>query len=759
MSVSSLSWRNSLAWFVLSAFVVVLIGGWIHQALQRPFSAIGALVLVLALVWYWSSEDTQGESTSFFHQHSEFEVVFWSVIAFFCAVILFVLPDSPLLSVLQYSRSRLVSAVEEEGGRLLSVGWSLVLAGVVGYATLNIVRARHKEELLNKPEVFLRRLSSGLLATSSPARRANVKETLEILSTVSEELDHEYLPGSIARFMRYSKKLLAEARIVRIFKEAGIPADEDDDNPGFTVEEYSYIIIKCDLALILYKIKDHSVAAHRTQLIKLLSEQRLSLLTVAAKALVLHCLQQLKMSSSRLVMERAVVNIIISCFGHELTELKAITDSKGNYHSLHKLVFHDIKALQSRRAITDHMLRESKLIQTAERVGVRPMTPQDNNMTRYFVPKSRSLPLIDTIDDSQMGPGSPVSSAVRGGCVEYGRVRSNPYVFSDGSSRRLIQAKTKIVSDIDDTFICSGGSYPAGLDATFPKRTVYPGVGAFYRELDLSGSGDLNSPLQVRGWYEDSADLLLGNLVFLSARPHIYKDVVESQEYKKYRSWRQQGYLHCLPMLLPGSLVEGSDFVLMGKLESLAENKFNNLRDYALLYPEYSYVFIGDNGQADVRALSRLLDVSFINIKMAYIHKVQAEELTFGLPSEDQWKMSKIFFFDNYVQAALHAFKNLLLSAPGLCRVVIAAVNDFDSLPESSRNAVSKESLTNAIKEVLAYLDWCLSGPSDTRPVWTLEITAAVKSLIEAIKLPDGHQQLALPQPPLTNDSISQQPS
>jgi hypothetical protein len=42
---------------------------------------------------------------------------------------------------------------------------------------------------------------------------------------------------------------------------------------------------------------------------------------------------------------------------------------------------------------------------------------------------------------------------------------------------------------VDDTVTCSGGSWPAGMDTSYPKKAVYPGVLAFYRELDLGTSG------------------------------------------------------------------------------------------------------------------------------------------------------------------------------------------------------------------------------------------------------------------------------
>ena len=68
------------------------------------------------------------------------------------------------------------------------------------------------------------------------------------------------------------------------------------------------------------------------------------------------------------------------------------------------------------------------------------------------------------------------------------------------------------MSDIDDTLACSGGVFPAGVDYSFPKHTLYPGVLAFYRELDLGNN-------ESGEWDKER----LGNMVFLSARPHIYK--------------------------------------------------------------------------------------------------------------------------------------------------------------------------------------------------------------------------------------------
>ena len=41
-----------------------------------------------------------------------------------------------------------------------------------------------------------------------------------------------------------------------------------------------------------------------------------------------------------------------------------------------------------------------------------------------------------------------------------------------------------MLSDTDDTLCSSGGIYAEGINKRYPKRAVYPGVLAFYRESD-----------------------------------------------------------------------------------------------------------------------------------------------------------------------------------------------------------------------------------------------------------------------------------
>jgi hypothetical protein len=109
--------------------------------------------------------------------------------------------------------------------------------------------------------------------------------------------------------------------------------------------------------------------------------------------------------------------------------------------------------------------------------------------------------------------------------------------------------------------------------------------------------------------------------VFISARPHVYKDVSESASYAKFRKLQAQRGMHCTPTLLPGSIdsgkarptnggsqgplgdggrrgwVAGVKLVFERDMEPLSRKKLENFEQFVSLYPEYTFVFIGEGGR------------------------------------------------------------------------------------------------------------------------------------------------------------------
>merc|ERR1712125_35811 len=58
---------------------------------------------------------------------------------------------------------------------------------------------------------------------------------------------------------------------------------------------------------------------------------------------------------------------------------------------------------------------------------------------------------------------------------------------------------------------------------------------------------DLNHPQKYRSYF--------CNIVFLSARPHLWKDLSERVTYDIFAQLTHNGRLHSVPMLIPGSII------------------------------------------------------------------------------------------------------------------------------------------------------------------------------------------------------------
>jgi len=252
--------------------------------------------------------------------------------------------------------------------------------------------------------------------------------------------------------------------------------------------------------------------------------------------------------------------------------------------------------------------------------------------------------------------------------------REGEVVRNDGL---LPRERRKILSDVDDTLFSSGGHFPAGIDRSYPHHVLYPGVTSFYRELDLGSSS-------ASGEWEEGRQ---GNLAFLSARPHVYKDKSERKSYQKFEELRlrQQMGLHTVPTLLSGSLDSGFS-MFRGLYEPMSFKKFENFTQYAALYPEFSFAFIGDNGQGDVRAGEMMLEALGGQVEAIFIHQVQELHRTPGYTnyaSREKWDRMGIHFFRTYIGAALHALRKGMIHPNGLRRIARDAKDYFADLKAS----------------------------------------------------------------------------
>jgi len=260
--------------------------------------------------------------------------------------------------------------------------------------------------------------------------------------------------------------------------------------------------------------------ATRYEVHELLVESALSrgLLDVWSKAMLLNGMQKYGINGRR---NEYVRDIILSCRSAELTELKSILDSTGDYNCLFKLIYIDLRSSAIREEVLYHIAREAAETRATDgAVGI------------------------------------------------------------------------KVLSDIDDTLLCSGAHFPAGCDDRIPRHMIYPGALQLFKELD-------------RSWTPEDPCC---NLAFLSARPHVYKDVSESKSFEKFLDLFSTGRLHCVPTLLPGSLSLGlwavvkALFIAAHGWREVGERKAKMFEQYKALYGEYDFIFFGDNGQGDLLA-------------------------------------------------------------------------------------------------------------------------------------------------------------
>lgn len=584
--------RESLI-IVLNIIVVLMLSLVFTAAQSFPYFTLSLMGILVIMFLYILTEQWMT------HDAVEFENRFWTFMAFALARTVLFCKDSPF----QMSSENPISS------------WVIVV--LFTFVAHNY--DRHLRRLVLSRVPNLRRKIVSAEFDNEVRINANIKITE--LRDLLHSIDQRWMSSTFLNIFFLPRVLYVEHKIVVIFSEA-------------TSDELNYIIANIELALIFYKIKDHKIARvpSRTRLLNVLARDRISDLNVTAKAMLLDGLMRMKISAHPQC-EEYVKNIILKTKTDDLSELKTLTDSKGDINSMHHLIYKDIRS---------QIIKDSILKYIAQQANIQ---------------------------------------------------AAHTSIGSKAGKRRGRFAWRKILSDVDDTLTSSGGSWPAGIDNSFPKKAIYPGVMSFYRELDLGVTSDNDQ------W--DSSRV--GNLVFLSARPHVYKDMSENVTYGKLSMLEEERGLYTSPTLLAGSLDTGGQFLVRGNSEPLALTKFKNFLEYSALYPEFTTIMIGDNGQGDVRLAEMVLEESCqfrSNLHRVYIHQVQPLANTLanhppkkrqqhqeqgrvkgkekGGGTDDEGKLnSRVCYFLTYVEAAVDAYHNNLIRASGLRRIMEEAVQDF----------------------------------------------------------------------------------
>jgi hypothetical protein len=221
--------------------------------------------------------------------------------------------------------------------------------------------------------------------------------------------------------------------------------------------------------------------------------------------------------------------------------------------------------------------------------------------------------------------------------------------------------KVRVLSDIDDTLVRSL------CDERYQHKTLIPGVLEFYRALSLGPRAhDLDSQIP-------------GEVTFLSARP------------RELASFSYGSLLN--PLLTAHATIIGSYNLLptprayagIGNVHEVqAFAKFRNFVQYATLYPEADYVFVGDSGQGDMLSGELMLYHQPERLRGVFIHQIITDGnhglmCPYPRSSKDLDRgISKLVFFDTYVGAAVQAQEWGLISEESLFLVAKAAIETIN---------------------------------------------------------------------------------
>lgn len=256
----------------------------------------------------------------------------------------------------------------------------------------------------------------------------------------------------------------------------------------------------------------------------------------------------------------------------------------------------------------------------------------------------------------------------------------------DTAANFTVDTRNQVLVSIELPWSQGGGVAQLAFDPGVPIQQIQQEVENRFRippwkqNLIVTSERPLYDDTDFHKWKH-------GNVVFVSARPHAYKDITENGSYRKFHKLIAAGRMHATPTLLAGDMSTGVQAVLIRTIDEfgvfimdLAEamfevvklgfnigsgrrrrrrsqvelegederltvgriltrigtrettnrnwygtgiSKAERFEQYASLYPEYSFVFFGDNGQGDLLAAEHMANSSAgSGLVMSFIHDI-----------------------------------------------------------------------------------------------------------------------------------------
>lgn len=254
----------------------------------------------------------------------------------------------------------------------------------------------------------------------------------------------------------------------------------------------------------------------------------------------------------------------------------------------------------------------------------------------------------------------------------------------------------EILTDLDDTLICSGGRFPKGIDKSCTGGTFYPGAAEFYHGLSMP---------KHKGWKRGQP---ARRPIPFSARPAPSKSMAAIHQcsgldlHFRSRICGCSGVDACKHHKCEcygldtvraqyGNVFDGRD-VFIGATDNMLHLGYRKFKNYLELRRTFDapIVFIGDNGQGDLSAAQMMLVASqdaWINTSFGFRGKVIAAfihdvaKTCVVAECRTSWARHNIFFFDSYLDAAYVANTNGLLTTDSYTQVAAACPKKSSSNP------------------------------------------------------------------------------
>lgn len=227
---------------------------------------------------------------------------------------------------------------------------------------------------------------------------------------------------------------------------------------------------------------------------------------------------------------------------------------------------------------------------------------------------------------------------------------------SDSSQRLLDIFREKqlpdksyhILTDIDDTLFAHEAAGVAGSDVSWGKKKPYPGIITFYERFygKLDEQNRYSTILSATPGCMKSARLsdptmksILKEYSFIQGKIESKTDMIGAipGTIQNFCRWAdRKAFGHEIP---------ADAFIEVYK--QFGDTKYQRYTEYKSIFPEYKFLFIGDNGQGDVIAGKQILE-SCPECKV-FIHQVVENGREHKVP---EITMDGLYYFKNYHELA-----------------------------------------------------------------------------------------------------------